>query len=29
MNRDQQGNDTFFPAVDLFAAPVDFWVKIF
>jgi hypothetical protein len=29
MNRDKDGNDTFFPAVDLFAAPVDFWVKIF
>jgi hypothetical protein len=28
-NRDKAGNDTFFPAVDLFAAPVDFWVKIF
>lgn len=29
MNRDKSGNDTFFPAVDLFAAPVDFWVRIF
>lgn len=29
MNRDKDGNDTYFPAVDLFAAPVDFWIKIF
>ncbi len=29
MNRDKDGNDTFFPVADLFAAPVDFWVKIF
>ncbi len=29
MNRDKAGNDTFFPAVDLFAAPVHFWVRIF
>lgn len=29
MNRDKDGNDTYFPAVDLFAAPVDFWVKVF
>jgi len=29
MNRDASGNDTFFPATDLFAAPVDFWVKVF
>ena len=29
MNRDKDGNDTFFPAVDLFAAPVQFWVDIF
>ena len=29
MNRDKDGNDTYFPAVDLFAASVDFWVKVF
>ena len=29
MNRDKDGNDTYFPAVDLFAAPVEFWVKVF
>jgi hypothetical protein len=29
MNRDKNGNDRFFPATDMFAAPVDFWVKIF
>jgi hypothetical protein len=29
MNRDKSGNDTFFPAVDMVAAPVEFWVKIF
>lgn len=29
MNRDKDGLDTFFPAVDLFAAPVEFWVKLF
>ncbi len=29
MNRNKVGQDTFFPAVDMFAATVDFWVKIF
>jgi hypothetical protein len=29
MNRDKDGNDTFVPAIDLFAAPVGFWVEIF
>jgi hypothetical protein len=28
MNRDKKGNDEFFPCVDLFAAPVEFWQKI-
>lgn len=29
MNRDKDGNNTFFPAIDLFAAKVDFWLKVF
>lgn len=29
MNRDKNGNDHFFPACDLLAAPVDFWVSLF
>lgn len=29
MNRDKNGNDHFFPACDMFAAPVDFWVSLF
>lgn len=29
MNRSKEGLDTFFPCVDLLAAPVDFWVKVF
>jgi hypothetical protein len=29
MNRDKDGLDTFFPACDLFGAPVKFWVEIF
>ena len=29
MNRDKHGNDHFFPACDMFAAPVGFWVELF
>lgn len=28
MNRDKEGNDTFFPAVDMFCASFEFWQKI-
>lgn len=29
MNRDKSGHDTFAPVVDMFAAPVEFWRKVF